>query len=210
MRLQALVVNAQHLALCSSAQWAETIETWIIPWVLDGVDLGDDVIEIGPGPGLTTDVLRGRVARLTAVEIDAQLAAALSNRLGGTNVHVIHADATHVPVPDNSFSGAACLTMLHHVPSVELQDELLTEIHRVLRSGGVVVGEDSLASPELQALHEDDTYVPLDPAALAARLEKSGFTSVKVDTNEYAVRFRAVKSSTADSRVVHTEMDTRS
>jgi len=34
----------------------------------------DDVSEIGPGPGFTTDVLRQRVAHLTAVEIDDVLA----------------------------------------------------------------------------------------------------------------------------------------
>ena len=62
-------MNQEHLTLCSSAEWAEAVQRWIIPWVLEAVDLGDDVLEVGPGPGLTTDVLRTRVARLTAVEI---------------------------------------------------------------------------------------------------------------------------------------------
>jgi hypothetical protein len=38
----------------------------VIPWALDGLDPGEDVLELGPGPGLTTDVLRERAARLTA------------------------------------------------------------------------------------------------------------------------------------------------
>ena len=49
---------------------------------------------VGPGPGLTTDVPRRQVAALTAVEVDGDLAAALANRLAGTNVEVVHADAT--------------------------------------------------------------------------------------------------------------------
>jgi hypothetical protein len=61
-------MNREHLALCSSAEWAEAVQRWIIPWVLEAVDLGDDVLEVGPGPGLTTDVLRTKVTRLTAVE----------------------------------------------------------------------------------------------------------------------------------------------
>jgi hypothetical protein len=42
-------------------------------------------------------------------------------------------------------------------------------------------------------LHHHDTYVPVDPAGLALRLETAGFTRVEVTTNEYAVRFRGVK-----------------
>ena len=33
--------------------------------------------------------------------------------------------------------------------------------------------------------------VPLDPAGLPARLDRAGFTAVRVDHNEFAVRFRA-------------------
>jgi ubiquinone/menaquinone biosynthesis C-methylase UbiE len=179
--------------MCASAEWAEAVERWIVPWVLDSVDLGDDVLEIGPGPGLTTEVLRQHVAHLTALEIHEELAAALAARLDGTNVDVVRGDATAMELPADRFSGAVCLTMLHHVPSVAQQDQVFTELHRVLRPGGVLAGQDSLASEELEALHVDDTYVPVDPAALPARLEAAGFVDVDVTTNEYAVRFRARK-----------------
>ena len=56
--------------------------------------------------------------------------------MDGTNVTVVAGDATSMPFPDGSFSGAVCFTMLHHVPSAELQDRLLTETYRVLRPGG--------------------------------------------------------------------------
>ena len=184
-------MNEAHLALCASAEWADAVERWIVPWVLDSVDLGDDVLEVGPGPGLTTDVLRRHTAQLTAVEIHESLAASLRARLAGTNVEVLCADATASGLPDDRFSGAVCLTMLHHVPSASLQDALFAELHRVLRPGGVLAGQDSLASDELRALHVDDTYVPVDPATLASRLTGAGFVDVDVDTNEYAVRFRA-------------------
>jgi SAM-dependent methyltransferase len=186
-------MNQRHLELCSSAEWAEAVERWIVPWVLDGVDLGEDVLEVGPGPGLTTDLLRRRVAHLTAIEIHAGLAEALTVRLGESNVEVICADATASDLPDDRFSGAVCLTMLHHVPSVELQDRLFAEIRRVLRPGGILAGQDSLASDELRDLHVDDTYLPVDPGGLARRLEAAGFGDAEVVTNEYAVRFRAAK-----------------
>jgi len=186
-------MNETHLQMCASPEWAEAVERWIIPWVLDGVDLGDDALEVGPGPGLTTDVLRTKVARLTAVEIHDELAAALTQRLADTNVTVICADATRMEFPAGRFSAAICLTMLHHVPSIERQDALFGELCRVLQPGGILVGQDSLASDELRALHVDDTYVPVDPDALPTRLATAGFVNIDVDTNEYALRFRAAK-----------------
>lgn len=186
-------MNEEHLKRCSSAEWAEAVRKWIIPWVLDGVDLGDDVLEVGPGPGLTTDVLRTLVPRLTAIEIDPGLASSLTARMAGTNVEVLCADAAGTGLATGRFSGAVCLSMLHHVPGAERQDAVLAEVRRMLRPGGVLTGEDSLDSPELRALHEDDTYVPLDPGHLAGRLEAAGFAAVDVTTNDYAVRFRATK-----------------
>ena len=186
-------MNRRHLELCSSAEWADAVQRWIIPWVLDGIDLGEDVLEVGPGRGLTTDVLRLRTDALTAVEVDRDLAAALGQRLAGTNVEVVCADATDTGLPSDRFTGAVCLTMLHHVPSLELQDRLFTEVHRLIRPGGILAGQDSLASDELRDLHADDTYVPVDPMALGPRLESVGFVDVEIDTNDYAVRFRATR-----------------
>jgi ubiquinone/menaquinone biosynthesis C-methylase UbiE len=177
-------MNAEHLRLCSSVEWAATVEREILPWAIQARDLGEDVLEIGPGPGLTTDQLRRMVPRLTAVEVDASLAAALAERLAGSNVEVVHADGAALPLNDGRFSGATCFTMLHHVPSTCAQDLLLSELRRVLRHGGVLVGVDSIVSPEWLALHEDDTCVPVDPAGLAARLERAGFVDVEVELSQ--------------------------
>jgi SAM-dependent methyltransferase len=190
-------VNQQHLERCSSAEWAETVQRWIIPWVLDDVELGDDVLEVGPGPGRTTEVLVSMAPRLTAVEVDPALAAALAGRLAGPTLEVLQADATELPLPNDRFSAALSFTMLHHVPSAAGQDQLFAEVARVLRPGGTFAGTDSLASPELAELHVDDTYVPIDPAGLGARLERAGFAEVRIDTNEYALRFRGVAAGPA-------------
>jgi len=185
-------MNQEHLRLCASAEWGATIQNDILPWALAGWDLGQDVLEIGPGPGLTTRVLAGLVPRLTAVEVDADLADALKTRMQGSNVEVLHADATALPFASGRFSGATCFTMLHHVPTPELQDRLFAEVRRVLRPGGVLVGVDSLPSPEWWALHADDICVPVDPDGLAARLERAGFaaTDVAVSTPAPPRRFR--------------------
>jgi 16S rRNA A1518/A1519 N6-dimethyltransferase RsmA/KsgA/DIM1 with predicted DNA glycosylase/AP lyase activity len=82
-------MNFFHRWYCNSDRWTTMLQETYLPAVLRGLDLGDDVLEIGPGPGAGTDWLRGRVARLTSVEIDRKLADALKQRMAGTNVTVI-------------------------------------------------------------------------------------------------------------------------
>ena len=185
-------MNERHLQLCASAEWAETVRDYILPWALGQRQLGEDVLEVGPGPGLTTDILREKTPRLTAVEVDEALARQLSDRLAGTNVEVVHADGTSLPFDDGRFSAATSFTMLHHVPSPSDQDRLLRELRRVLRPGGVLIGVDSIESPEWWALHVGDTCVPVDPDTLAERLAGAGFVDVEVQrsTPEPARRFR--------------------
>ncbi len=152
-----------------------------MPWVIGTVDLGQDVLEVGPGPGLTTDLLRDRVAALTAVEFDNELAADLSSRMGGTNVEVVRADVPSLPFADRRFSGAASFAMIHHVPTSS-QDQLFAEVARVLQLGGVFAIFDGMANPGTATLHEDDIYDPVDPSTLESRLLGAGFASVELQT----------------------------
>ena len=185
-------MNLIHRWLCRSSRWRTTVERYILPWTLEGVDLGSNVVEVGPGPGITTDLLRTRVEHLTCVEIDRELADALSRRMSGGNVRVLCEDATAMTLPDATFDGAVSFTMLHHVASAELQDRLLSEVLRVLRPGGLFVGTDSLSSPFFRLLHPFDTLVVVDPAGLPERLAAAGFTDIAVDVMQpYAFRFRA-------------------
>src|SRR3954470_3106947 len=113
---------------CGSEEWRTMMRDVILPWALGDVDLGDDVLEVGPGYGATTDVLCRCVPRLTAVEIDAALAAMLTERFAAVPaVEIVHGDATALDQPDGRFSAAACFTMLHHVPSMAQQDRVFAE-----------------------------------------------------------------------------------
>lgn len=177
-------MNREHLEYCASEEWREALRDVILPYALADARLGDDVLEVGPGPGATTDLLREALPQLTAVEVDAQLAAELAERFTGTNVEVIHADGTAMPFEDGRFSGAVSFTMLHHVATAEQQDRLFAEVARVLRPGALFVASDSVASAELAAFHHDDVYNPIDPATLHARLVTAGFAAVEVRSNE--------------------------
>lgn len=184
-------MNRIHLELCASPEWAQYLRGDLLPWAMAEWDLGDDVLELGPGPGLSTDVLREHVARLTALEVDEDLFRPLHERLQGTNVSVVHGDATKSGLPSAQFSAVTCFTMLHHVPSAELQDDLFAEAERVLKPGGVFVGTDGIDTEEMRALHVDDIFNPVDPATLADRLSAAGFVEIVVDIREQGLRFAA-------------------
>ena len=183
-------MNRFHRMFCRSSYWSRRLETELIPWALRDLEMGPDLLEVGAGPGLTTDILRHRFDHVTALEIDDRLARSLEQRLNGTNVRVLKADATAMPLPDGAFSGAVCFTMLHHVPSPELQDKLIGEVYRVIKPGGVFAGTDSRWSRLFQFMHIADTMVLVDPDTFGARLEAAGFTDVQIRPGERSFRFR--------------------
>jgi SAM-dependent methyltransferase len=183
-------MNRAHLEFCSSDAWADALRRWIVPGALGGVTLRAPVLEVGPGPGRTTELLYEMTERLTAVEIDDALARALAERLGG-RVRVVRGDARSLPFADAAFRTVLSFTMLHHVPSAEDQDALLTEVARVLGPGGTFVGVDSLDGADFRALHIDDVCVPVDPATVGERLARAGFGHVETQPNPYVMQFRA-------------------
>jgi SAM-dependent methyltransferase len=184
-------MNRFHRWYCGTGTWRRTLEQGLLPWTLGDVELGDDLLEVGPGPGLTTDVLQHRVARLTAIEVDERLARTLAIRKRSTNVTVVTADATAMPFPDQAFSGAVCFTMLHHVPSTASQNRLLREVHRVLAPGAWFVGSDSTPSLAFRLAHLFDTMVLVDPASFGARLRQAGFAAAEIKIGQGAFRFCA-------------------
>ena len=184
-------MNWFHRQVCRSGRWRRRVEGELLPRALQGVELGDDVLEVGPGPGVTTDLLRDRTRRLTALEVDAAAAAALQKRLEGSGVRVVHGDGAAMPFADGSFSGVAAFTMLHHVPTTALQDRLLAEVRRVLRPGGLFAGFDGVGSFLFRLIHLGDTYMPVNPDTFGRRLEGAGFADVAVERTGARFRFRA-------------------
>ena len=184
-------MNWLHRKVCRSESWRRRVTTELMPWTLRGVDLGQDLLEIGPGPGVTTDLLRGLQCRLTVLEIEAPAAAALQERLNGTNVRVVHGDGAAMPFADGSFTGVVAFTMLHHVPTAAAQDRLLSEARRVLCPGGVFVGLDGMDSPLFRLFHLGDEYTPIDPDTLAKRLQAAGFTDLAIEQGRRRFRFCA-------------------
>jgi SAM-dependent methyltransferase len=177
-------MNENHAKLCPSPEWAAWLQDDILPALTAGVDLGTEMLEIGPGPGAATDWLRHKVKRLVALESDEQAAAKLTGKYGPAGVEVVTGDATSISFPGDSFDSAASFTMLHHVPTAALQNRLFAEVLRVLRPGGVLIGSDSVASNGLHHFHVGDDYYPVEPATLLTRLQTLGFGKITISVGD--------------------------
>jgi SAM-dependent methyltransferase len=186
-------VNRLHGVICSSRWWGRTVERELLPWGLAELELGEDLLEIGPGFGATTKVLAERQGALTALELEPRYCERLRAELPD-RVEVVQGDATAMPFADGRFSAVVCFTMLHHLPSPAAQDRLLAEAARVLRPGGVFAGTDSLGTGGLfRLLHLGDTLVPIAPDGFSARLQRAGLAPLEIRTGGSSFRFRACR-----------------
>lgn len=177
-------MNRSHMEFRTGPAWQSMLEEQILPRALEPADLGDRVVEVGPGAGFTTEALRRTADHVTAVELDPELAARLRQRLDDPAVTVVEADGRRTGLPTGAFTGAASFNMLHHVPTDEDQDEIFAELQRLLGSGGRLLLVDGLARDGVDAFHEGDVYHPFDPDGLFDRLGRAGFADVRVETGE--------------------------
>lgn len=159
--------------------------------MLRDVDLGSRTLEIGPGYGANLRVLAGKTA-LTAVEIDEPMASRLQRQYG-SRARIIRGDGTRTGLGDSEFSSVVCFTMLHHVPTPGLQDQMFAEAFRVLEPGGTFAGSDGVPSLAMRLAHIRDTYNPVDPEMLPDRLRSAGFGDVEVEVKGGEQRWRATK-----------------
>ena len=183
-------MNRLHHWICSSNRWKRIVAEEIVPRVLDGVNLGSHVLEVGPGPGLATELLRKRCPRLTCLEIDPVFALPLRDRMKNTNVTDVEGDGTNMQFPDSEFSS---VIICHDAASRSVSDSAGSLIHRspprfatrrrVCRHG--------CAGYPIASADGGDTYVPIDPDHLEPRFKRAGFEDVSIKTERRAFSFFA-------------------
>jgi SAM-dependent methyltransferase len=145
---------------------------------------GDTVLDLGAGPGFSSEMM----ARLgyRVVPVDPDRAALVNNRrrpsfdstrIAGV-VAPVSAIAESLPFADRSFDGAIGLNVLHHIADLSAA---LAELRRVLRPGARAAfcepGLDHLQSPEAQrAIREHgENDRPFDVLAFLRLARSSGF-----------------------------------
>lgn len=186
-------MNAYETWFCGSSIWKWVTRRKLLPWVMQGSELGEHVLELGAGLGPATEELARLSGRLTSLEYDLRFAVKLSAHVNRSNTTVIQGDATALPFANSSFSSVIAILMLHHLRSKELQDSSLAEIRRVLRPGGAFLAFDIEDSWLHRVAHIHSTFVPLSPVSISARLTDAGFSKVTVDIRHGAFRVIALR-----------------
>ena len=93
---------------------------------LAGVTAADEVLEIGPGPGLMTCLLAHRARSVTAVELDRRLEPVLSAMLEGCeNARVLYADALKTDLAALTAPGARVVANLPYYITADVIQRLL-------------------------------------------------------------------------------------
>jgi len=186
-------MNAYETWFCGSRFWRWMTRRHLLPWMVEGSELGDQVLELGAGLGATTQELAGRAARVTSLEYNHNFAAQLGARVRGSSTRVIQADAASLPLADATFSSAIAILMLHHLRSSELQNQAFAEIARVLRPGGVFLAFEIQDGWLHRVGHIRSTFVPLDPRSVHARLILAGFSQCTIAPGQGGFRIRGIR-----------------
>jgi ubiquinone/menaquinone biosynthesis C-methylase UbiE len=132
-----------------------------------GIQPGERVLELGPGPGMfTLEAARraGPEGRLIAVDIQPEMIGQVEARVreaGLTNVETHVASAYDTPLENDGVDRAFLVTVLPEIPD---QARALAELRRVLRPGGVLSITEEFYDPDY----------PL-PAETIRRVTAAGF-----------------------------------
>ena len=190
-------MNCLENWFCGSTFWRRVTERQILPWLTSGYKLGDNVLELGAGPGAATEELRRSSARVTSLEYDRVFAAKLGSRFSNTNVGVLQGDAASLPFPDGTFSSVFAVLVLHHLKSQGQQEKAFAEIYRVLRPGGAFLAIEIRDGWMHRFAHFRSTFVPIAPSAAIDRLTTLGFSKVIVDEQPAMFRICALRAREA-------------
>lgn len=138
---------------------------------------GLDALELGCGAAWTTRQLVGRLgaARVVATEVD-RIQHGRNLELDLPGVEFRYGGAQSIDDPDGRYDRVVMLKSLHHVP-IDLMDQALAEVHRVLKPGGLFYcSEPVYWGPfnDLMRLIDDERVVREAAFAALARAVERG------------------------------------
>lgn len=103
----------------------------------------EDALEIGPGKGDFCDHWLNQGRNITAMEANSAMGRLLSNK----GVRVVEAFAPPLPFDTAEFDVVVASHVIEHMPSVTKASELVEEMTRVCRPGGLVC----IVAPDVRA-----------------------------------------------------------
>lgn len=158
------------------------METWKLNHVLDELDLGKSILNIGVGDGK----LEGRIAavnsaaQITGVDFTKKLLQQVRKRFPQYRF-LFRSSITDLKLKNDSFDQILLLEVLEHIIPGNIF-AVLEEVHRVLKPGGKLI----VSVPVNEGLEEmlpvnPNSHMRLySPQLLRFELEQAGFTVVKI------------------------------
>lgn len=148
---------------------------------LTGTGHGDDVVDIGCGPGVAVRHAAARGASAVGVDpapVMLRVARALTRSRwpGGRAPRYLEGTAEALPQPDGSATVAWSLATVHHWRDI---DGGLAEARRVLRPGGRLLAVERRVAPGATGLASHG-WTDAQAATFAEQCRAAGFTDVEV------------------------------
>lgn len=146
--------------------------------ICQGMDPGQmRVLEIGCGAGRVTRALAGHFGEVYGVDISGEMVRQATLALADRpNAHVLQNNGKDLSVVGElRFDFAFSSIVFQHIPSRDIVENYVREVHRLLRPGGLfkfqVQGDATLSTSP------DDTWlgVPFSDAQVVAMAERCGF-----------------------------------
>jgi ubiquinone/menaquinone biosynthesis C-methylase UbiE len=185
-------MNSFENWFCATGLWRCITERRWLPWALEGVDLGERVLEVGAGPGAATAELARRARSVISLECSYDFCLRLHRRVGAA-ARVVQGDASFLPFESRTFTSAIAVLVLHHLRSSDAQDRAFAEIFRVLEAGGVFVALEIQDGWLTRLVHFRSTFVPVSGDGLNSRLMAAGFSNVSVIHRSEGILMRATR-----------------
>jgi ubiquinone/menaquinone biosynthesis C-methylase UbiE len=182
-------MNSFENWFCASGLWRYVTERKWLPWLLEGTELGEHVLEVGAGPGAATAELARRGRRVTSLEYRHDFCVSLHAKVDAPNV--VQGDASALPFESQTFTSVIAVLVLHHLRSSDAQDRAFAEIFRVLEPRGVFVALEIQDGWLTRVAHFRSTFVPVSTDGLNNRLRAVGFSNISVSNQRGAIRIRA-------------------
>jgi ubiquinone/menaquinone biosynthesis C-methylase UbiE len=182
-------MNSFENWFCASGLWRYITERRWLPWLLEGTDLGKNVLEVGAGPGAATAELARRARSVTSLEYSHDFCVRLQTKVNAASV--VQGDASVLPFASQTFTSAIAVLVLHHLRSSDAQDRAFAEVLRVLKPGGIFVALEIQDSWLTRVAHFRSTFVPVLTGGLNVRLGAAGFSNIRVTNRNGGFRVRA-------------------
>ena len=192
--------HGHHESVLRSHRWRTAENS--AAYLLDHLRPGQELLDVGCGPGTITLGLAARVAPGRVVGVDASgeviaAARAAATDAGATNVSLLTGDAYRLQFGEGTFDVVHAHQVLQHLSSPV---SALTEMARVLRPGGILAVRDGdyggfvwapadpLLTRWLELYHQVTAHNGAEADAgrhLAAWVRAAGFTEARVTTSTW-------------------------